>query len=70
MFEHSKKTESSKYNQCSVSENNDKSAHSSDDEAPNEYDSLNVTRLTCLDDSCSLNVNNNKKISPILNPNG
>lgn len=70
LFENSKKAEPSDYNQCSASEDNDKNIQSSDDETPNEYDSLNVTHLTCLDDSYSLNVNNNKRISPVLGPNG
>lgn len=71
LFENSKKAGSSKYNQCSALDNTDKNIHSSDDETPNEYDSLNVTRLTCLNDSIELNVNNNKRVlSPMLSYNG
>lgn len=70
LFETSKKPGSSKYNQCNSTENNDKYIHSSDDEVTNECDSFNTTQMTCLDDSFDMNVNNNKRISPILNPNG
>lgn len=70
LFENSKKGGTSRYNQCGPLGSNDKNIQSSDDETTNEYDSLNVTRLTCLDDSFSLNVNNNKRMPSVSDPKG
>lgn len=73
LFENSKKSHS-KYQQCNHEPYLDEKAkhtRTSNKDILSEDEGLNMTRLTCIDDSLNISmVNNNSRLSPVIGPNG